>query len=137
MLVGSRRNRSLEKAIVLVNGSHHICNESNELEVGFRRLARSKQKDTGVGAEAPVVVLTRAIDSGERLLMEKDAEIVLAGYVGDKRHEQEVVVVGKVGFLEDRSKLKLVGRNLIVASLSRDSEFVALNLKVEHESFNA
>ena len=46
------------------------------------------------------------------------------------------MIDGEVGLLEDRSKLKLVGGNLVVTSLARNTEFEGTNLKILHESLN-
>ena len=43
------------------------------------------------------------------------------------------MIDGEVGLLEDRSKLKLVGGNLIVTCLARNTEFEGTNLKILHE----
>ena len=54
-----------------------------------------------------------------------------------ERHEKHVMVDSKVGFLEYRSKLKLVRRNLVVASLARNTKFESMNFKILHESLHA
>ncbi len=53
------------------------------------------------------------------------------------RHQKQIVVVGKVGLLKNRSELKLVGGNLIVACLGRYAQAMALNLEIEHESLHS
>ena len=65
--------------------------------------------------------------------MEKHTEVMAACHLAYERHQQQVMVVGQIGLLEYRGKLKLVGGNLIVAGLGRDAETVALYLQVEHE----
>ena len=122
---------------MLVNGSHDVDEESHKLQVGHVSLARGKQLRAGVGAKAPVVVLARAVDALERLFVQQHAEVVAAGNVVHKQHQQQVVVVGKVGFLVYRSQFKLVGCNFVVAGLCRNAQFVALYFKVEHESLHA
>ena len=44
------------------------------------------------------------------------------------------MVDGKVCLLEDRSQLKLVGRNLVVACLAGDAQFESLDFQILHES---
>ena len=122
---------------MMINGGHHIGYESDELEVAHRSLGRSEEQSAGIGAETPVVVLARTVDAGERLLVEEHTEIVSACHLSYKRHKQHVVVVGKVGLLKYRSKLKLVGSHLIMTRLGRDAEAVALYLKVKHECLNS
>ena len=65
--------------------------------------------------------------------MEQGTETVFAGHLLHERHEEHVVVNGKVCLLEDWSKLKLVWRNLVVTSLARNAEFESANLKILHE----
>ena len=60
------------------------------------------QADAGVGAQRPVVVLARAVDAFEGLFVQQDTETVLAADFTHQRHDQQVVVVGEVAFLEDR-----------------------------------
>ncbi len=120
-----------------VHGGHDVGNEGDELQVVHRCAAGREEHGTTVGAEAPVVVLARAVDALEGFLVEQHAEVVAACGLAHNRHQQQVVVVGKVCFLEDGSALKLVGRNLVVACLDGDAEAVALYFEVEHESLDA
>ncbi len=69
--------------------------------------------------------------------MEEDAEMMAVGNLGDEAHQQEVVVVGEVGFLEYGGKFELIGGNLVVARLGGNAEAVTFDLEVEHESFDA
>ena len=123
----------LEQSVVLVDTHQCLNDEHDEAEVVLRGLARSVEQYTGIGRKAPVVVLTRAVDAVEWFLVKQDFEAVLVGNLLHERHEQHVMVDGEVGFLEDRSALKLVWRNLVVAGLYRDAELESLNLKVFHE----
>ena len=54
-----------------------------------------------------------------------------------ERHEKHVMVDGEVGLLKDRSKLKLVWRNLVVTCLARDAQLQSLDLQVFHEGLYA
>ena len=65
--------------------------------------------------------------------MEQCAESVVACHTLHKRHQQHIMVNGKVGFFEYRGNLKLVWRDLVVAGLARNAKFEGLNLKVFHE----
>ncbi len=120
-----------------VDGSHHVDHEGDELQVLFGCLAGGEEKDAAVSSEAPVVVFARAVDACKRFLMEQDAEVMAVCNLGDEAHQQEVVVVGEVGFLEDGCKLELIGGNLVVARLGGNAEAVALDLEVEHEGFDS
>ena len=107
--VGGAHYRGLEQSVVLVNAHEGLHHEGHEAQVLLRVLAGSVEQHASVRTKAPVVVLARAVDAGERLLVQKDAEAVLARHFLHQGHEKHVVVVGDVGLLEDGSYLKLVG----------------------------
>ena len=94
--------------------------------------ARLEQVLAAVGAHRPVVVLARAVDAGEWLLVQKADEPVAAGDVLHDLHRQLLVVGADVGVLEDRRELILVGRHLVVAGLDRHAQLLQLALGVEH-----
>ena len=86
----------------------------------------------GVGAERPVVVLARAVDAGERLLVQQADQPVAARDVLQDLHAQLLVVGADVGVLEHRRELVLARRDLVVARLDRDAELGHLLLGLEH-----
>ena len=65
--------------------------------------------------------------------MQQDTEAMLAGDLPHQGHDQQVVVVGQVTLLEDRSQLELVGGNLVVTSLHRNTQLQRLDLQLFHE----
>ena len=73
----------------------------------MRRVARLEQVDARVGAHRPVVVLARAVDAGERLLVQQADEPVAARDVLQDLHRQLLVVGADVRVLEDRRDLVL------------------------------
>ena len=75
-----------------------------------------------VGAHRPVVVLARAVDAGERLLVQQADQPVAPGDVLHHLHRQLLVVGADVRVLEDRSELVLVGRDLVVPGLDRHAQ---------------
>ena len=103
----------------------------------MRRLARLEQVDARVGAHRPVVVLARAVDAGERLLVQQADEPVAAGDVLHDLHRQLLVVGADVGVLEDRRDLVLGRRDLVVAGLDRHAELGQLVLGLEHAGEHA
>ena len=119
-----------------VDGGHHIGHECDEAEILAGSLAGGEEQRAGVGAEAPVVVLARTVDAVERLFVEKHAEVMTLCNLAHDAHQQQVVVVGEVGLLEDGSQLELVGSHLVMAGVGGDAEAVTFNFEVEHESFD-
>ncbi len=93
-----------------------------------RRVARVEQVLTRVGPHRPVVVLARAVDAGERLLVQQADQAVAARHVLHDLHGQLLVVGADVGVLEDRRDLVLVRRDLVVARLHRHAEAAQLAL---------
>ena len=88
-------------------------------------------------AEREVDVLARAVDAGERLLVEQALHAVLLGDRLEGRHQQLLVVGGLVGALEHRRDLELAGSDLVVPGLGRDAELEELPLGVHHEAEHA
>ena len=82
-------------------------------------------------------MLARAVDALERLLVQEDAEIVVAGDAFHHRHEQLVVVICQITLLVNRGQLELVGGDLVVARLHRDTQFIAFHLQVFHKFLDA
>ena len=133
MSIGSRADRGFEQVVVFVNRHQHIHKEGYTLQVFPTRLTGSQQVDARIGAHRPVVVLARTVDTLEGFLMEQDTEVVTTGHFLHYRHEQEVVVVGQIGLLENRSYFKLVGSNFVVTGLDGNTKFQALAFEVGHE----
>ena len=88
-------------------------------------------------AERPVDVLARAVDAGERLLVQQARHAVLLGHALERHHHQLLMVGGEVGALEHRRDLELAGRDLVVPGLDRDAELEQLALGVQHEGEHA
>ena len=132
--VGDRRAQQL---LVRVDGLDDGRAEEQEQQVLVRRVARLEQVDARVGAHRPVVVLARAVDAGERLLVQQADEPVAAGDVLHDLHRQLLVVGADVGVLEDRRDLVLGRRDLVVAGLDRHAELGQLLLGLEHAGQHA
>ena len=119
------------------DGHERLDDEGDEAQVLLRRLTRRVEEGrlafTPFSRETPVVVLTRAIDAIEGLLVEQDAEPVVACHPLHERHEEHVVIDSEVALLVDWGEFELVGRHLIVTRLTRDSQFERLYLQILHK----
>ena len=82
-------------------------------------------------------MFSRTVDASEWFFMEQHPEAMLAGHALHDRHEQHVVINGKIGFLENRCQLKLVRGHLVVARLGGDAQFERDNLQFAHEGCHA
>ena len=134
---GRRGDRRAQQLLVVVDGLDDGGAEEQELQVLVRRVARLEQVVARVGAHRPVVVLARAVDAGERLLVQQADEAVAAGDVLQDLHRQLLVVGGDVRVLEDRRDLVLRRRDLVVAGLDRHAELVQLVLALQHAGQDA
>ena len=74
-----------------------------------------------------------AVDAGERLLVQEALESVALRSATQHLHDEHVVVDGEVEVLEDRRKLELRGRDLVVARLRGDAELPENLLHLGHE----
>ncbi len=132
--VGDRRAQQL---LVPVDGLDDRRAEEQELEVLVRRVARLEQVHARVRAHRPVVVLARAVDAGERLLVQQADQAVAARDVLEDLHHELLVVRADVRVLEDRRDLVLRRGDLVVAGLDRHAELRQLALRVEHAGEHA
>jgi hypothetical protein len=82
-------------------------------------------------------VFSRAVDAGERFLVQQRLETVSERHAPQRRHHEHVVIDGKIGFLEIRRHLELAGRDFIVAGGNRHSELVQLELCFGNASLDA
>ena len=132
MILAGRGDRGPQQPLVLVDRLDDGRAEEQELQVLVRRVAGLEQVLAIVGAHRPVVVLARAVDARERLLVQQADQPVAAGDVLHHLHGQLLVVGADVGVLEDRRDLVLGRGDLVVAGLDRDAELGQLALGVEH-----
>ena len=107
--------------------------EREELGVGVRVVARVEEVLAVVRGHRPVVVLARAVDPRERLLVDQEHQAVMLRDAAHQAHDDHVVVRADRGGLVDRRHLELAGRDLVVAGLGRDAEAPQLAVDVHHE----
>ncbi len=134
VVVARRSDASTEQICVIVDGFDRVHEEREELQVGFRVLARCQQVHACVGAQRPVVVLSGTVHTCEWLFVKQYAEIVLARRFFHDIHQQEVVVVGEVTLFEDRCTLILVRCYFVVTRRYRNSEQQRFHFIVAHKS---
>ena len=132
MILPGAGDRCAQQRLVLVDRLDDGRAEEQELEVLRGGVAGVEQVQPGVGAHRPVVVLARAVDAGERLLVQQADQAVAASRVLQDLHRDHLVVGADVRVLEDRRDLELVGRDLVVARLDRHAQLRQLELDVEH-----
>ena len=111
--------------------------EGEELGVGVRGLARLEQVLAVVRGHRPVVVLARAVDALEGLLVQKRGQAVLERELLHEAHEQHVVVRAHRGGLEHGRELELSRRDLVVAGLGGNAHAPQLTVEVHHERQDA
>jgi hypothetical protein len=129
--------RKIEQVAVQVDGAHDGAQEGEELQVRVRLVARVEQVRARVRRHGPVVVLARAVDAGERLLVQDHLQAVLRRDAAHGLHDQHLVVAGDVRRLEHGGELELAGRDLVVARLDRHAQAIQLLLDLGHEAEDA
>ena len=122
---------------VRVDRPDHGHEEGQELRVGVRIMARIEQVLPLVRAHRPVVVLARAVDPRERLLVGQEHQAVPRRKASHHAQHDHVVVGADRGGLVDRGHLELAGRHLVVAGLGRDAQAPQLPVQVHHEGEDA
>ncbi len=110
--IGGRHDGGFQQSVVAIDGHEGLDDEGDEAQrlvgrtlracgVGFARgVEQGALSSLPFCGEAPVVVLARAVDAVEGLLVEQHAETVVAGHALHERHEQHVVVDGEVAVLQ-------------------------------------
>ena len=135
--LAARGDRDAQQVAVLGDGADDGGAEDEELGVVVRRVARLEQVLARVVGHRPVVVLARAVDAGERLLVQQAAQAVPVGDALHRLHDEHVVVGGEVGVLEDRRDLVLARGDLVVPRLDRHAELEQLELGLDHAGQDA
>ena len=73
---------------MFVNRLHRIDDKCEEHQIGSGSFPRGLKIDAGVGDQRPITVLAGTIDAFERLFVEKDLEVVMAGNFLHQVHHQ-------------------------------------------------
>ncbi len=137
--MGIRRagDGSFQQTVVLLDSSEHVHEEGDELQVALGILAGRQQLGALVSTERPVVVLAGTVHAVKRLFVEKDHKTVLAGDEVHQVHHDLVLVVGEVGLTVDGREFELVRSHLVVTGLDGNTQPMAGDLQVTHESGHA
>mmetsp|Transcript_31993 Transcript_31993/g.83717 ORF Transcript_31993/g.83717 Transcript_31993/m.83717 type:complete len:601 (-) Transcript_31993:504-2306(-) len=128
-VVAGRGDGHAHEVAVLVDGlddGRHDHSESLRRAGRLRHILDVEQVDAVRRADREVVVLARAVDAVERLLVENTNEAVLLRNLFDELHEGEVLVDLGGGDAEVWRALVLVGRDLAVARLEGAAHLEAL-----------
>ena len=132
VVVTCRSHGKSQQVRILVNCLDDSNQECQELRVLHRRLTRIQQVLTIVSGQRPVIVLTRTVDSCERLLMEQANQIVLKGDLLHKLHCELVLIGSEVCRREYRSVLVLCRSHLVVLCLGGDAELPHMLVEILH-----
>ena len=120
-----------------VDGADDGGQEGQELGVGVRIVAGIEEVLAFVRAHRPVVVLARAVDAREGLLMGQEHEVVLTRQALHRAHDDHVVVGADGGGLVHGGHLELGGSHLVVASLGGDAQAPEFAVEIHHERQHA
>ena len=132
MVVAGRRHGHAQKLLIIVNSLDNARQKHEEAQVLHRVLARVEQVLLACG-NRPVVMLARAVDTLERLFMLQADKAVMAGEKLHLLHREQVLVDGSIRIRENRRKLVLRRRNLVVLGLRGNAELPQLVVEFFHE----
>ena len=122
VVVARGRYAAAQQIAVPVDAAQQGRAEGDEAPVLVLGLSRHEQVDAGVGVQPPIVVLSGAVDPGERFLVEQDREVVFEGEVAEHVHGEDIGIRREVGQAEDRRNLVLCRGHLVVGAMDRDPE---------------
>ncbi len=136
VVVGGVRDGHAEQILMVVHGFDDGRREEQEAQVRVRILTRLEQVHPRGGAHRPVGVFSATVHTGERLLMQKRDQAVVAGDGFEDGHRQLLMVGRDVRRLEDRSDLELTRSHLVVTRFHGHTQTVELFLGFHHEGEN-
>ena len=122
---------------MFVNGSHGTRYETEKLKIILRCLAGRKYIYVFIGAQTPVAMFSRTVNSGIGFLVENDFEVMLFGQFPHNHHDHLVVVNGQVRFFVIRGKFKLIGSHLVMSCLNGYAQFIGFGLEILHKRHDA
>lgn len=100
---------------MLIHSHQRIYHESNKTQIVERCFSGSHEQYAGIGTKRPVIVFARPVHPLERLLMQQYTESVIPCQLPHQRHNQQIMIIGQVAFLENGSQFKLIGRDLVMS----------------------
>jgi hypothetical protein len=137
MVIGRARDRAAQQLRMHIHRADHRAEEGEELHVRVRVVARVEQVHARVGRQRPVVVLARAVDAREGLLMHQAREAMALGGLLEHAHGDHLMVDRDIGVLECRRELELAGGDLVVARLDGHAELEQPLLDLGHVAEHA
>ena len=146
-----RRGLIAAKTVVVVGGSAgqpqqvgvavHPFDEGAEhqleQQVVLRVLARGEKVDAVIGDEGVVVVLARAVDPAEGLLVQQAGQALLLGDNPHHIHHNLVAVAVHIGDAKDAGQLVLGGGALVVLALCRNAQLPEAAVQLMHKVADA
>ena len=136
MSIGRTRNGGFQQTVMLIDGHQRIYHESNKTQIVERCFSGSHEQYAGIGTKRPVIVFARPVHPLERLLMQQYTESVIPRQLPHQRHNQQIMIIGQVAFLENGSQFKLIGRDLVMSGFHRNPEFQRFNFELFHKGGN-
>ena len=132
MVVSAARNAHAQQVLIIVDRFDDAGEEYDELQVRLRRVARVEQVLI-LGAEAPVVMLARAVNAFKRLFMLQAHEAMVAREQLHHFHGEQVLVNRAVRVAEHRGELMLARRDFVVLGFRGNREAPQLVVELFHE----
>ena len=108
-----------EQICMCINCLEDTGQNKEELNILMWRLTRIQQIDSVIRSQRPVIVLTGAIDTRKRLLMEQTAHTMTTGYFLEDTHHDLVVICCNIDRCIDWGQLMLCRCHFIMLCLGR------------------
>ena len=132
MVVSAACNAHAQQVLIIVDRLNNAGKEYDELQVRLRRVARVEQVLV-LGAEAPVVVLARAVNALKRLFMLQAHEAMVAREQLHHFHGEQILVNRAVHVAEHRGELMLAWSDFVVLGFRGNREAPQLVIELFHE----
>ena len=122
--------------LMLVHRLDDAEEEQQELSAVIGAVARLQQVISRIGGQAPVVMLSAAVDPLEGLFVQQAHEPMAAGHLLHHFHGQLIMVAGHVDRGIDRGHFVLGRSRFVMLGFRRNTQLPQLLVQLRHEGLN-
>ncbi len=131
---GDRKTKNLT---VFGYSPNHGRAEHQKLRVVMRRIAGVQEIFPRIRGHRPVIVLSTAVNSGKRLLMQQAGQAILVSRPLHDFHDHVLVIRRQIAVFKQGSQFKLARRHLVMPRFYRHAELDQFIFTVCHEREHA
>ncbi len=118
MRVCGRHYRRFQKSIVIMYCRKHICHKYKNCRLSSAVLPGANKSLPVSVPRLQLLCFSGTVNAAKRLFVQQNTEIMTAGDLGHQTHQQQIVIIGQIGFLKNRSQFKLVGSDLVMTGFA-------------------